>query len=112
MASGFVAPQLKLAICAILVLPFLITTATAADILLDWHVSTDFNLKHVSNDQPVGIMNTFHLFIFLFVLLMHSSILLLLVYFAGNNNQWHVPGTPYKCNNKRCYLCQCFQSFG
>jgi len=100
MASGFVAPQLKLAICAILVLPFLITTATAAHIFLDWHVSTDFNLKPVSTDQPVGIMNTFHLFIFLFVLLMHSSILLLLIYFAGNNNQWHVPGTPYKCNNK------------
>jgi len=76
MASGFVAPQLKLAICAILVLPFLITIATAADILLDWHVSTDFNLKHVSTDQPVEIMNTFHLFIFLFVLLMHLSILL------------------------------------
>ncbi|XP_027935773.1 monocopper oxidase-like protein SKU5 isoform X1 [Vigna unguiculata] len=57
MASGFVAPQLKLAICAILVLPFLVTTATAADIFLDWHVSTDFNLKPVSSDQPVITIN-------------------------------------------------------
>jgi len=70
MAARFVAPQLKLSICAILVLPFLIITATAADIFLDWHVSTDFNLKPVSTDQPVGIINTFHLFIFLFVLLL------------------------------------------
>ena len=66
MASPFVAPQFKLAICAILVLPFLFTTATAADIFLDWHVSTDFNLKPVSTDQPVWIISTFHLFIFYF----------------------------------------------
>jgi len=71
MASGFVAPQLKLAICAILVLPFLVTTATAADIFLDWHVSTDFNLKPVSSDQPVRIINNFHLFIF-FICLSHA----------------------------------------
>ncbi|XP_017409374.2 monocopper oxidase-like protein SKU5 [Vigna angularis] len=57
MAADFVAPQLKLAICAILVLPFLITTAIAADIFLDWHVSTDFNLKPVSTDQPVITIN-------------------------------------------------------
>lgn len=67
MAAGFVAPQLKLAISAILVLPFLITTAIAADIFLDWHVSTDFNLKPVSTDQPVRIMSTFHLFIFFYL---------------------------------------------
>ncbi|ESW16237.1 hypothetical protein PHAVU_007G140000 [Phaseolus vulgaris] len=57
MAARFVAPQLKLSICAILVLPFLIITATAADIFLDWHVSTDFNLKPVSTDQPVITIN-------------------------------------------------------
>ncbi|WVY96601.1 hypothetical protein V8G54_028752 [Vigna mungo] len=57
MAAGFVAPQLKLVISAILVLSFLITTAIAADIFLDWHVSTDFNLKPVSTDQPVITIN-------------------------------------------------------
>ncbi|BAT94611.1 hypothetical protein VIGAN_08122900 [Vigna angularis var. angularis] len=57
MAAGFVAPQLKHAICAILVLPFLVTTATSADIFLDWHVSIDFNLKPVSSDQPVITIN-------------------------------------------------------
>jgi len=61
MAASFVAPQLKLVVCAIVVLQFLVTAATAADIFLEWHVSTDFNLKPVSTDQPVGIMFIFYM---------------------------------------------------
>ena len=67
MAAGSAGPQLKLVTCAIVLLPFLVTIATSADIFLDWHVSADFNLKLVSTDQPVWIINAFDIFIFLFV---------------------------------------------
>ena len=68
MAAGSAGARFKLVTCAIVLLPFLVTIATSADIFLDWHVSTDINLKPVSTDQPVGIIFiAFDLFIFLFV---------------------------------------------
>jgi len=66
MAAGSAGDRLKLVTCAIVLLPFLVTIASSADIFLDWHVSTDINLKPVSTDQPVGII-AFDLFIFLSV---------------------------------------------
>ncbi|CAJ1976617.1 unnamed protein product [Sphenostylis stenocarpa] len=57
MAAAFVGLQLKLATCAIVLLPFLVTIVTSADIFLDWNVSTDFNSKPVSSDQPVITIN-------------------------------------------------------
>ena len=67
MAAGSAGPQLKHVTCAIVLLPFFVTMTTSADIFLDWHVSADFNLKLVSTDQPVWIINAFDIFIFLFV---------------------------------------------
>ncbi|KAG5127837.1 hypothetical protein JHK82_028672 [Glycine max] len=57
MAAGSAGARFKLVTCAIVLLPFLVTIATSADIFLDWHVSTDINLKPVSTDQPVITIN-------------------------------------------------------
>ncbi|KAG4919437.1 hypothetical protein GLYMA_20G192900v4 [Glycine max] len=57
MAAGSAGDRLKLVTCAIVLLPFLVTIASSADIFLDWHVSTDINLKPVSTDQPVITIN-------------------------------------------------------
>lgn len=51
-----IAPQVKHVACAIMLLAFFVTIATSAEIFLEWHVSTDLNLKPVSTDQPVRII--------------------------------------------------------
>ncbi|XP_061362273.1 monocopper oxidase-like protein SKU5 [Gastrolobium bilobum] len=57
MAARSASPQLELVTCSILLLALFATIATSADIFLDWHVSTDFDLKPVSADQPVITIN-------------------------------------------------------
>ncbi|KAK7391527.1 hypothetical protein VNO78_19943 [Psophocarpus tetragonolobus] len=57
MAANSAGPRLKLVACAIVLLAYFVTIATGANLFLDWHVSTDFNLKPASTDQPVITIN-------------------------------------------------------